>query len=206
MPQANGAAQRFYIEALAIRDVGPVTLAVAAGECVCVSGDSGAGKSLLLRALADLEPARGRVYLDGAERATVAATHWRREVALLPADNHWWHDRVAAHFPAQPVYGLEALGLAPAVMQRSADTLSNGERQRLALLRILQRRPRVLLLDEPTANLDPDSCRRVEALLGDYSRDRGAPIIWVSHDPGQVSRVADRHVRLASGRLQQVPR
>jgi ABC-type iron transport system FetAB ATPase subunit len=79
--------------------------------------------------------------------------------------------------------------------------LSSGEKQRLALLRLMVNRPRVLLLDEPTANLDPENVTRVEKLVAAYLRREGAAVLWVSHDPEQTRRVAQRRLRLQAGRL-----
>ena len=73
------------------------------------------------------------------------------------------------------------------------ERLSSGEKQRLAVLRALSHEPRALLLDEPTANLDPELAQRVEAWLCDYFEARGMPVLWVAHDRAQIERVADRH-------------
>ena len=78
---------------------------------------------------------------------------------------------------------------------------STGERQRLALLRTLMQNPAALLLDEPTGNLDQDSTLRVEELLADYRRQRQSAVLWVSHDSGQMERVAQRHFILCDGGL-----
>ncbi len=193
------------VNEVASRNVGPVSFSLEGPQCLCISGESGSGKSQLLRAIADIDDARGEVWLNGVARSAMPAPQWRRQVTLLPAENHWWFDRVGAHFfnPAAPWLEawLDRLALAPLLMQREPGGLSSGERQRMALIRVLQYRPRVLLLDEPTANLDPDSGRRVEDLIGDYSRNEGAPIIWVSHDVAQLARVADQHYRLEAGHL-----
>ena len=69
----------------------------------------------------------------------------------------------------------------------------------MALVRLLVNRPRVLLLDEPTAGLDPEDVRRVEELVARYRRSTKAPVLWVSHDVGQVARVADRHFVMSDG-------
>jgi ABC-type iron transport system FetAB ATPase subunit len=69
-------------------------------------------------------------------------------------------------------------------------------------MRLLSNRPRVLLLDEPTANLDPENTRRVEAVITEYRRAQKAAVIWVSHDPEQVARVANRYYELSNGTLQ----
>jgi ABC-type iron transport system FetAB ATPase subunit len=179
----------------------PVTLDVAAGECVCITGPSGAGKSLLLRAIGDLDPSQGEVRLDGVERSAVAPPDWRRRVIYLAPESAWWDESVLAHFISARPVGLEAAGLSAAILTMPVSRLSTGERQRLALLRALDRRPEALLLDEPTASLDPDNSRRTEALLREYRLSRNAAVVWVSHDPAQVRRVADRHFRLEDGRL-----
>ncbi|HEA25491.1 MAG TPA: ATP-binding cassette domain-containing protein, partial [Ectothiorhodospiraceae bacterium] len=80
---------------------------------------------------------------------------------------------------------------------------STGERQRLALFRLLQNQPQVLLLDEPTSGLDQGSARQVEALILDYIKDNQAAAIWVSHDPEQCRRVATRHFQIENGLIQE---
>ena len=184
-----------------VRQIGPMGFSVAAGECVCLAGASGAGKSILMRALADMEPHRGEVYLDGAACFTIAPPQWRRRVGLLAAESAWWHDRVGAHFPRMDETLLAELGFETAVMAADVHRLSTGERQRLALLHLLMQQPDALLLDEPTASLDPENTRRVEALLTRYRETQGASVLWVSHDPLQAQRVAQRRWRLEEGRL-----
>jgi ABC-type iron transport system FetAB ATPase subunit len=177
----------------------PVDLALEAGDTVLLSGPSGAGKSLLLRAIADLDPSGGEVFLAGAPRSGLRATEWRRRVGLLPAESGWWTDRVADHFPADDDGGkagqrvqrlLSALGFGADVLDWDVTRLSTGERQRLALARLLANGPEALLLDEPTANLDPANRERAEALIMDYRERHGAPLLWVSHDPDQRERLA----------------
>jgi len=70
-------------------------------------------------------------------------------------------------------------------------------------MRLLSNRPRVLLLDEPTANLDPENTRRVEAMIREYLHSHDAAVIWVSHDAEQVRRVANRYYEVVGGDLQQ---
>lgn len=181
--------------------LGPASLTVGPGECVCISGPSGAGKTLLLRAIVDLDIHEGKVFLDGVECARFNGPEWRRCVGMLPAESEWWHDRVGAHFNSVEYGSLERLGLNSKILDRRVSRLSTGERQRLALLRLLGQRPRVLLLDEPTASLDSRNVRRVEQLLATYRTDNKAPVLWVSHDSRQIKRVCDRHFQLIAGKL-----
>jgi ABC-type iron transport system FetAB ATPase subunit len=188
--------------------VGPlqeVALRVAPGEIVCISGESGSGKTRLLRAIADLEPHAGDISLGGTQRAAVAAHCWRGWVMLVPAESSWWADTVREHF-LDPVAGsLAAFGFDDAALDWQVSRLSSGEKQRLAVLRALSHEPRALLLDEPTANLDPDLARQVEGWLRDYAQRERLPVIWVAHDRAQIARVADRHFAIRGARLEEQP-
>lgn len=196
---------------LAVRDLyylkfGPFGFELAAGECVGLTGPSGAGKSRMLRSLADLDPHEGAVLLEGDEATGIPAPAWRRQVGYLPAESRWWHDRVGEHFSdlgqgEEHGLTLDALGFAPDVLSWSVGRLSTGERQRLALLRLLLNNPRVLLLDEPTSGLDLTNAAGAESLLAGYRERTGAAVLWVSHDAAQLGRVASRILYLAEGRL-----
>lgn len=184
--------------------IGPISLDLDRGECVCVQGASGSGKSLFLRALADLDPNDGAVSLDGRAREAFSAPEWRQAVALVPAESGWWEDHVGAHFAGlpDPTPGLVALGLDAALGWEVA-RLSTGERQRLAILRALQTGPRLLLLDEPTAALDARSALEVEALLCERTQ-AGLAVLLVTHDPAQAARLATRQYRMDAGKLEAV--
>ena len=127
-------------------------------------GPSGAGKTLLLRAVADLDPNEGRVTLDGRDRSTMSGPEWRRLVGYVPAEPGWWADTVGEHFGewTAALAFLRDLGFREEAKAWPITRLSTGERQRLALVRALIMRPRVLLLDEPTAALDVASVAAVE--------------------------------------------
>lgn len=192
---------RIEIRNLRAEGLGPLSLDLADGECVCLSGPSGSGKTRFLRAIADLDPHAGEVALDAVPRARFRAPEWRRRVGLLPAENHWWLERVGDHFRDLGQDQLDALGLERDLLAHPVARLSSGERQRFALLRLLANQPRALLLDEPTANLDARSAARVEAVLERYRRRHRAGMLWVSHDPEQIRRLGARHLRLRQGRL-----
>ena len=190
------------VQSLVRLHLGPLDLKVATGECVALHGRSGSGKSLFLRAIADLDPADGTVALDGQDRNSMPAPDWRRQVGYLPAEPGWWADRVSAHFSdwsaCRPM--AERLGLDPAAGEWSVSRLSSGERQRLGLIRLLENRPRCLLLDEPTAALDEAATAAVEELVAEH-REAGGCCLFVTHDPRQFIRVARQGYRLEEGKL-----
>jgi putative ABC transport system ATP-binding protein len=179
----------------------PVSLGVDRGECVALCGPSGSGKSLLLRAIADLDPCSGgRVSLDGIDRDTLAAPEWRRRVCYLAAEPGWWAETVREHVPDWSAAAalVEALLLPAEIGDAAVARLSTGERQRLALVRALVRRPKVMLLDEPTAALDTAARAAVEDMLAVW-RAEGMAMIWVTHDGDQAARVAGRRFHIAKG-------
>ena len=183
-------------------DLAPIDLAIAPGMCVTLTGQSGSGKTRLLRAIADLDPNQGEARTENHRLQQTPAHLWRRKVGLLPAESHWWHDRVGDHFIRPATDILAALGLDPGCLDWEVSRLSSGERQRLALARLLDRQPDVLLLDEPTANLDPENSQRVELLLRRYADERDAALLWVSHDLAQRQRVAQRRLQIRDKKIQ----
>jgi ABC-type iron transport system FetAB ATPase subunit len=191
------------LEDLEIPDVEPINLTIASGECIGLSGESGSGKTRLLRAIADMDEHGGQVYEDDVAQDQVRAHEWRRRVALLPAESQWWFDTVAEHFNAHDEH-IRALGFKADVMSWNVSRCSSGEKQRLSVLRLLSNCPRVLLLDEPTANLDENNAARVEDLVAKYLANHNAIAIWVSHDASQLRRVAQKRYYLSDGQLKQV--
>ena len=155
----------------------------------------------------------GEVWLGAEARSAMAPSRWRRRVGLLPAEAFWWADRVGEHFPGSELspdalgappgsVGLLAgLGFEPDVLEWSVARLSTGERQRLALARLLAQAPEALLLDEATANLDPSNRERVELVVNGYRTDHAAAVLWVSHDPEQRERLGGRQFGIRDGRL-----
>ncbi len=178
------------------------TFDIADGECVAVHGQSGSGKTLLLRAIADLDPSSGEVMLDGQAREAMAAPAWRRKVTYVPAEPGWWAETVGQHLPdwdsAAPYF--DAFGLPHALKDSPVQRLSTGERQRCALIRALVLDPRVLLLDEPTSGLDPEGVAAVETQVLNHLAN-GAAVIWVTHDPAQAQRISQRHLVVDHGRV-----
>jgi len=182
-----------------------ITLTVHPGECISIEGASGSGKTRLLRAIADLDPHSGEIYLDDLACSTMEAPAWRSRVALLPAEIVWWKKTAGEHFRDDVEIPTAALHLNDTLLVQPLDELSTGQRQRLALLRLVQHSPDVLLLDEPTAALDSDNAERVESFVAEYRSRHSAPVVWIGHDRQQLSRIASRHFVIYDGELQQIP-
>lgn len=180
---------------------GPINLEIAASECIGISGASGSGKSRLLRAVADMDDHQGEITLDDINQQKIEAHNWRKKVALLSAETHWWFDTVGEHFIGLPEEKLEALGLSNEVKDWQVARLSSGEKQRLGLLRLLENEPQVLLLDEPTANLDKNNVDLFESFIETYINNKKACVIWVSHDADQLSRVSKKQYEIINGGL-----
>lgn len=192
------------IKNLCFQDRGPYSFRIEGGECVGLHGASGAGKSLLLRAIADLDPRTGSLQLDDVNADALPAPAWRRAVGLLPAESGWWMDSVGEHFAdfnAVDENMLATVGFDRSVQDWQVSRLSTGEKQRLAIVRLLHNRPQCLLLDEPTASLDQGMTARVEQLLVLYGVTHSAPLLWISHDPAQLVRVSRHCFFMASDGL-----
>jgi len=163
------------------------------GEAVAVTGASGAGKSLVLRALADLIPNEGEVSLDGRSRGEMSGPEWRKLVTYVAATPGWWEERVQDHFENisyAKELAMEFL-LPENIFMSPVAQLSTGEQQRLVLIRALIQSPTVLLLDEPTSSLDAQATIKVEKCLKKFLKAGGA-LMFVTHDAEQVKRLAKR--------------
>lgn len=190
------------IRGLARPGLAPVDLDLSAGECVAVLGPSGAGKTLFLRAIADLDPNEGEASLGGEARSSMSGPAWRRRVGYLAAESGWWADGVGAHFTdtnaATPI--VEGLGLPADVFGWQVARTSTGERQRLALARLLEQAPEAMLLDEPSSGLDAAAAADVEALI----RERlaaGAAVLIATHDRALAGRIAARRLTVEAGKV-----
>ena len=196
-----------------------VDVALAAGESLCVVGPSGSGKSTLLYILGTLErPTRGEVRLDGKDVHALPepelAAFRNREIGfvfqdhfLLPQlsvlENVLAPTLVAAakeDYAARARTLLERVGLGDRLAHRPAE-LSGGERQRTALARALVMRPRVLLCDEPTGNLDADSARVVADLILELHRAEPSVLVLVTHSAELAARLPQRR-RMLGRRLE----
>lgn len=198
----------FSVTALRFGDHGPYSLNCSGTETIGISGISGIGKTLFLRALADLDSHSGQISLDGQNCSDFSAPVWRSRVALIPAESRWWYHDVKSHMTSacssdELVVLLESLGFDGDVLNWQVSRLSTGEKQRLSVARALIRWPSVLLLDELGSSLDKENCDLLETAVKKFQRRYGSPVLWVSHDQEQIDRICDRLVVIYRDRLEE---
>jgi tungstate transport system ATP-binding protein len=197
-----------------------INLEVNRGEVFALIGPTGAGKTTLLRLLDLLElPASGQVYFDGVD--VTHAVHHRLEArrrmsfvqqkpivfSMNVYDNvacglKWRHEKKEA-IRHRVDSALELVGMVD-YKNRSAKTLSGGETQRVAIARALVTEPEVLLLDEPTANLDPVSVLRIENILAQIIGEQKITVLMATHDMSQGQRIAGKIGMLVNGEMLQI--
>ncbi len=193
-----------------------ITLSVRPAELVVIVGPSGCGKSTLLRIVAGLvQPSRGRLLLDGAD--TLKLPPEKRRIGWVPQSYALFdHLDVSGNV----AFGLRMQGVGKAQRERRVQEmlelcrisqfahrpvgeLSGGQRQRVAIARALATHPRVLLLDEPLAALDPQLRVAIRADLEALLRRSGVTTLFVTHDQSEALAIADRVVVLRDGRIEQ---
>ena len=184
-----------------------IDLHIHAGERVALVGANGSGKSTLLRLLHGLvQPTAGQRWAQAGQRQAMLfqRPHMLRTTSLnnaalaLWTQAGWLRPGAWAHSRARATQALAQVGLL-AQAQRPAKTLSGGQQQRLALARACACQPDLLLLDEPTASLDPHAKRDVETLIAALGQTR--TLVFASHNLGQVKRLATRVLYLEQGRV-----
>jgi tungstate transport system ATP-binding protein len=196
-----------------------INLKVERGEALAVIGPTGAGKTTLLRLIDLLDlPASGKIYFDGTDvtASGKARLGTRRRMAFVLQKpvvfntsvyanvtcGFKWRSNKGGHWHQKVEDVLEMVDLA-AGKNRNARTLSGGEAQRVAIARAIISEPEVLLLDEPTANLDPVSTARIEEVISNIRHQHQTTIIMATHDMSQGQRLADRVGVLLNGEIVQ---
>ncbi|WP_416363054.1 ATP-binding cassette domain-containing protein [Pseudomonas sp. NFX183] len=199
----------------------PTDFTLNSADRVSITGSSGSGKSVFLRALALLDaPTAGQILWNGRPVANAEIPHYRSHISYLsqrPALLEGTvQDNLRFPFSLKTLrkrrFDLQAVttllghaGKTADFLHKNAGDLSGGEAQVVALIRTLQLNPEVLLLDEPTAALDPTSSRDVEALIDAwFAGDTSRAFIWVSHDLDQAQRMSAIHLQMSVGVLSAV--
>ncbi len=210
------------------RIIDDVSFSVVAGGVFTVLGPSGSGKSTLLRCLNRLvEPSAGRVLLDGHDASELPVQELRRRVGMVfqtaalfdgnVLDNVLYGPRLregragdgmargaagdADSACAQAEGLLRRVGLPAAFCDKPVTELSGGEAQRVSLARALANEPEVLMLDEPTAALDPTASQVIEDLLLQLAADTDLTFVFVTHNLAQARRIGDHGLLLVDGRV-----
>jgi ABC-2 type transport system ATP-binding protein len=197
----------------ALAAVDGVSLAVTPGEIVGLVGPNGAGKSTIINMiLGVLEPTAGSIRIDGFDLAkarspALSSTNFAAVYAPLPG-NLTVEQNLRVFGMIYGVKGLSAridelieeFDLAQH-RKAKAGVLSSGEQTRVALAKAMLNRPRLLLLDEPTASIDPSSARDIRARITDFVHRRQAGVLWTSHNMYEVAEVCDRVLFLSRGKV-----
>ncbi len=214
--------KEFHMGKVVVRALRGVSLKIEAGEVVAIVGPSGSGKSTLLGLLGGLDtPTAGRVEVDGVDITNMGEnqladirsakigfvfqtfnlipTLTALENVALPAQFARGRNKVRPTRRAREL--LTALGLGDRLKHRPAE-LSGGEQQRVAIARAMVNRPALILVDEPTGNLDSASGERVLEALEQARSETGTTLVLVTHDPSAASH-AGRTLRLQDGQIVQ---
>ncbi|HEU4889521.1 MAG TPA: ABC transporter ATP-binding protein [Thermoanaerobaculia bacterium] len=212
-------AKSYQLGRLLVRAVDDVSLEIAAGELVALAGPSGSGKTTLLNLIGCIDkPDAGRVVIDGVDVTAVPLhrlAQTRAEVLgfvfqtfnLVPVLTAWEN----VEYPlllrgmnkrdrnTRVATWLEQVGILAQAKQRP-DQLSGGQRQRVAIARAMAGEPKLVVADEPTANLDSENAARILDLMKDINVRTGCTFVFATHDPAVIAR-AQRVVRVRDGRI-----
>ncbi len=181
-----------------------ISLEVNAGECRLITGPSGCGKSTLLKIIGGLlTPDNGTLLLSGRESAAFTPEAWRQAVGYCTQTPALFGDTVYDNLAFPWVLrqkkpdkdrlraDLASLNLPEDILEKSIQSLSGGEKQRVSLIRNLQFLPQVLLLDEITSALDEENKQTVHKLIARLVKEQNLGVLWVTHDTSELHELGD---------------
>ncbi len=196
-----------------------VNLSLAEGEMAFLTGHSGAGKSTLLKLIALIErPSRGQIIVNGSNIGRLPRGHipyFRQNIGIIFQNVQLLHDRSVFDNVALPLMiqglrprdigkraraALDTVGLLE-MERKSPVQLSGGEQQRVGIARALVKRPRLVLADEPTGNLDPELSEEIMRLFGRFN-ELGVSLLIATHDIALITRLNRRRIILEQGQLE----
>ena len=195
-----------------------LSLDIRRGEFLGIIGHTGSGKSTLIQHLNGLlKPSSGTIYLDGtdiwAEPKKIRSVRFRVGLVFQYPEYQLFEDTVrkdiafgpknmgldAAEVERRVLAALSAVGLDESVLDKSPFALSGGQKRRVAIAGVMAMEPEVLILDEPTAGLDPRGRESILQMLRDYHERRGSTVVLVSHSMEEIARNAQRIIVLSGG-------
>ncbi len=178
-----------------------------------IVGPSGGGKTTLLRCLNRLiEPDEGTITFDNKNITDYVPSNLRKNIVLVPQESVMFPGTVKeniglalkihnTHNKKQILNSLTDTGLSKRFLGKKAHQLSGGEKKRVSLARALALSPKMLLLDEPTAGIDPKNLDTVEQRIISFTKQRNLTVLWVTHDVEQAKRVSDRIANIKQGKV-----
>jgi putative ABC transport system ATP-binding protein len=190
-----------------------INLDIHKGEVMGLVGPSGSGKTTLLKCLNRLiNFDGGTIHLDGINIMKFHPVTLRRSIMLVHQESKMLPGTVYENVSYGPslkgsvdikhIHGcIESMGLSLDFLERDAEKLSGGEKKRVALARALALNPEVLLLDEPTAGIDPKKVETVERTIASYVKKYNLTVLWVTHYAEQAKRVSDKIANLKEGEI-----
>lgn len=190
-----------------------ITFDIKKGEIVTIVGPSGGGKTTLLRCLNRLiEVDNGTITFDNKQITEYVPSELRKNMVLVPQESVMFPGTVKEniglalkiHNTYNKTHILQSLtdtGLPKKFLKKKAQQLSGGEKKRVSLARALALTPKMLLLDEPTAGIDPKNINTVEQRIISFTKQRNLTVLWVTHDVEQAKRVSDRIANLKQGHV-----
>lgn len=193
-----------------------ISIDIEEGDCISLVGQSGSGKSTLLKLIADLIPiSEGRIFFKGKDYSSLNPLDLRKKISYCTQNAYLFGENVYEnlYFPfklrnkdmdeKKIIDLLERFSLDRSYLEKSVNSLSGGEKQRVGIIRNLLFTPEIILLDEATSALDKENAYKVEEYIKDVN-DRGATVLWITHDLNQSTRIFNKRIVVSEGKVDRI--